>query len=110
MENNLNIFGITAPGWFMKTEYRSAFYERKSIDLLVDVTNVPVGRVSQVQQLEPDHLDFAGLSLQLGWLGRPEVLISANSSTKSPGIVRGFFHWRVCPRRGPADRRAVRPA
>ena len=26
VENNLNIFGITAPGWFMKTEYRSAFY------------------------------------------------------------------------------------
>ena len=24
VENNLNIFGITAPGWFMKTEYRSA--------------------------------------------------------------------------------------
>lgn len=28
VENNLNIFGITAPGWFMKTEYRSAFYDR----------------------------------------------------------------------------------
>jgi outer membrane immunogenic protein len=43
VENNLNIFGITAPGWFMKTEYRSAFYERKSIDVLADVVNVPVG-------------------------------------------------------------------
>jgi outer membrane immunogenic protein len=28
VENNLNIFGISAPGWFMKTEYRSAFYDR----------------------------------------------------------------------------------
>ena len=28
VENNLNIFGIAAPGWFMKTEYRSAFYDR----------------------------------------------------------------------------------
>jgi outer membrane immunogenic protein len=28
VENNLDIFGIAAPGWFMKTEYRSAFYER----------------------------------------------------------------------------------
>ena len=43
VENNLNIFGITAPGWFMKTEYRSAFYDSKSIDLLADGTNVPVG-------------------------------------------------------------------
>jgi outer membrane immunogenic protein len=28
VENSLNIFGITAPGWFMKTEYRSAFFDR----------------------------------------------------------------------------------
>ncbi len=28
VENNLDIFGISAPGWFMKTEYRSAFYNR----------------------------------------------------------------------------------
>jgi len=28
VENNLDIFGIRAPGWFMKTEYRSAFYDR----------------------------------------------------------------------------------
>jgi outer membrane immunogenic protein len=28
VEHNLDIFGITAPGWFMKTEYRSAFYDR----------------------------------------------------------------------------------
>jgi outer membrane immunogenic protein len=27
-ENNLNFFGITAPGWFMKTEYRAAYYNR----------------------------------------------------------------------------------
>src|SRR5262249_19667782 len=26
VENNLNIFGIAAPGWFMKTEYRAAYY------------------------------------------------------------------------------------
>ena len=28
VENSLNIFGIAAPGWFMKTEYRSAYYDR----------------------------------------------------------------------------------
>jgi len=31
VENSLNIFGVTAPGWFMKTEYRSAFYNRISL-------------------------------------------------------------------------------
>jgi outer membrane immunogenic protein len=28
VENNLDLFGISAPGWFMKTEYRTAFYDR----------------------------------------------------------------------------------
>jgi outer membrane immunogenic protein len=31
VENNLDLFGISAPGWFMKTEYRSAFYDRTSL-------------------------------------------------------------------------------
>jgi outer membrane immunogenic protein len=31
VENNLNIFGISAPGLFMKTEYRSAFYDRVTL-------------------------------------------------------------------------------
>ncbi|MFB9266496.1 outer membrane protein [Bradyrhizobium erythrophlei] len=44
VENNLNIFGITAPGWFMKTEYRAAYYDTKNISELVDVTNISNGR------------------------------------------------------------------
>jgi len=44
VENNLNIFGISAPGWFMKTEYRSAFYDRKNISERVDTTNALFGR------------------------------------------------------------------
>jgi outer membrane immunogenic protein len=43
VENNLNIFGITAPGWFMKTEYRAAYYGNKSLNTLADGTNLPVG-------------------------------------------------------------------
>jgi outer membrane immunogenic protein len=44
VENNLNIFGISAPGWFMKTEYRAAYYGNKNINELVDGTNFLVGR------------------------------------------------------------------
>ncbi len=29
VENNLDIFGISAPGWFMKTEYRAAYYDQQ---------------------------------------------------------------------------------
>jgi outer membrane immunogenic protein len=43
-ENSLNIFGITAPGWFMKTEYRAAYYGRKNINELFDGSNAFVGR------------------------------------------------------------------
>ncbi|AHY50840.1 hypothetical protein BJS_03689 [Bradyrhizobium japonicum SEMIA 5079] len=31
VENSLNILGVSAPGWFMKTEYRSAFYDRVTL-------------------------------------------------------------------------------
>jgi outer membrane immunogenic protein len=39
VENNLDIFGISAPGWFMKTEYRAAYFNNKTINELVDGTN-----------------------------------------------------------------------
>ena len=44
VENSLNIFGLTAPGWFMKTEYRSAFYNTNTVNELVNGTNALVGR------------------------------------------------------------------
>ena len=43
VENNLNIFGINAPGWFMKTEYRAAFLDRKRLQERFDGTNVLFG-------------------------------------------------------------------
>jgi outer membrane immunogenic protein len=43
VENNLNIFGISAPGWFMKTEYRGAYYGSKAISEINDGTNTFVG-------------------------------------------------------------------
>ncbi|MET4374678.1 hypothetical protein ACVW1A_007125 [Bradyrhizobium sp. LB1.3] len=41
VENSLNFFGINSPGWFMKTEYRSAFYERKTQS---ELDNSPTSR------------------------------------------------------------------
>ena len=32
VENNLDFFGISAPGWFMKTEYRAAYYGNKNLN------------------------------------------------------------------------------
>ena len=76
VENNLNIFGITAPGWFMKTEYRSAFYDNKSMRAVGRRHQCyRVGVYDQVHQPGTRPSDFAGLPLQLGWPGRREVLI-----------------------------------
>jgi outer membrane immunogenic protein len=43
VENNLDIFGISAPGWFMKTEYRVAEYNH--VNLPESVGGVPNGFV-----------------------------------------------------------------
>jgi outer membrane immunogenic protein len=43
VENNLNFFGINAPGWFMKTEYRASFLDRKRLQERVDGTNALTG-------------------------------------------------------------------
>jgi outer membrane immunogenic protein len=42
-ENSLNIFGFSSPGWFMKTEYRAAYYNRKNVSELFDGNNAFVG-------------------------------------------------------------------
>jgi outer membrane immunogenic protein len=31
VENNLSFFGVTAPGWFMKTEYRASYLDSKRL-------------------------------------------------------------------------------
>jgi outer membrane immunogenic protein len=43
VENNLDIFGLAAPGWFMKTEYRAAYYDNKNVNILVDGSNAQTG-------------------------------------------------------------------
>jgi outer membrane immunogenic protein len=44
VENSLNIFGIAAPGWFMKTEYRSAHFDRVTLPETSVATGLPTGR------------------------------------------------------------------
>jgi outer membrane immunogenic protein len=51
VENTLNIFGITAPGWFMKTEYRAAYYSSKTLAERFDANNA----------LGPDSITFKPL-------------------------------------------------
>ena len=43
IENSLNFFGISAPGWFMKTEWRVAEFDRTDIAQLSNTTNLSIG-------------------------------------------------------------------
>jgi outer membrane immunogenic protein len=47
VENNLNIFGIQSPGWFMKTEYRAAYYGNRNL-----------GEFTAANTLAPDTIAF----------------------------------------------------
>ncbi len=91
VENNLDIFGISAPGWFMKTEYRAAYYDNKNVNILVDGTNAPTGFNVNFKPLVADGQHLAGLSLQLDRSGRREVLIFRHDLEQKPRHRPGLF-------------------
>lgn len=41
-ENTLNMFGFNAPGWFLKTEYRLAQYDRKDVGVSYNGYSTPL--------------------------------------------------------------------
>jgi outer membrane immunogenic protein len=43
VENNLNFFGINAPGWFVKTEYRAAYFNTATLPETFIATGLPDG-------------------------------------------------------------------
>jgi outer membrane immunogenic protein len=71
VENNLNIFGITAPGWFMKTEYRAAFFNTAN---LVE-TNLASGlpTIATVQFKPYVQTISTSLVYRFNWSGSPVV-------------------------------------
>ena len=69
VENNLNIFGITAPGWFMKTEYRLGLSTttRPSPNCST-VTNLSTGRDISFKHLG-DQTISTSLVYRFNWGG-----------------------------------------
>lgn len=68
VENSLNFFGISSPGWFMKTEYRSAFYNAKTRDELLDGTNLPTG-VNSIRANSWNQTISTSLVYRFNWTG-----------------------------------------
>jgi outer membrane immunogenic protein len=71
VENSLNIFGIASPGWFMKTEYRAAYYGSKNIAELVDGTNAFAGNSITFKPLV--QTISTSLVYRFNWGGAPLV-------------------------------------
>jgi len=71
VENNLNIFGIAAPGWFMKTEYRPAIMTGVTLagDFLVPPSVRTDAGFDHLQALRcrPQHL---GWFYRFNWTAR----------------------------------------
>ncbi len=83
VENNLNIFGISSPGWFMKTEYALP------ISAITTSANLRCDRRAwrrhdRREALRADHQHLAGLSLQLR-------AARSSPSTKAPSTDRASF-------------------
>ncbi|SCB31992.1 outer membrane immunogenic protein [Bradyrhizobium yuanmingense] len=67
VENSLNIFGITSPGWFMKTEYRSAFYNAKTEAIRTDIGDLPT--INSVRANSWNQTISTSLVYRFNWTG-----------------------------------------
>ena len=71
VENKLALFSFLGPNWFMKTEYRAAYYNNKSISELFDGTNLPNG--SDITFKPIVQTISTSLVYRFNWTGAPVV-------------------------------------
>jgi outer membrane immunogenic protein len=71
VENKLALFSFLGPNWFMKTEYRAAYYNSRAISELVDGTNALVGRDITFKPLV--QTISTSLVYRFNWTGAPVV-------------------------------------
>jgi outer membrane immunogenic protein len=69
VENNLNIFGITAPGLFMKTEYRAAYYDTATLTESVIATGLPTTATTTFKPIV--QTISTSLVYRFNWTGAP---------------------------------------
>ncbi|KYG98522.1 hypothetical protein [Bradyrhizobium sp. DOA1] len=67
VENSLNFFGINSPGWFMKTEYRSAFYDTKTEVIRTNVGDLPT--INSVRANSWNQTISTSLVYRFNWSG-----------------------------------------
>jgi outer membrane immunogenic protein len=71
VENKLALFSFLGPNWFMKTEYRAAYYNSRDISELFDGTNLPNGRDITFKPFT--QTISTSLVYRFNWTGAPVV-------------------------------------
>jgi len=72
VENNLDILGISAPGWFLKTEYRTAFYGRAKLPETETPPNILTGLTGTAVTFKPTVQTIStSLVYRFNWAGAP---------------------------------------
>jgi outer membrane immunogenic protein len=71
VENKLALFSFLGPNWFMKTEYRAAYYNSRTLNELVDGTNAPA--VNSVTFKPFVQTISTSLVYRFNWTGAPVV-------------------------------------
>jgi outer membrane immunogenic protein len=71
VENKLALFSFLGPNWFMKTEYRAAYYNSRDINELFDGTNLPNGRDITFKPFT--QTISTSLVYRFNWTGAPVV-------------------------------------
>jgi outer membrane immunogenic protein len=99
VENNLDIFGISAPGWFMKTEYRSAFYDRITLPETFAAGNSfgrPVGPTGKAITFKPWVQTIStSLVYRFNWGGAGSAMAADLPArySKAPAPVTPLYNW-----------------
>ena len=100
-ENSLNFFGIAAPGWFMKTEYRSsAFYDRITLPETFVPGRLPLHRLPSSLGCKPSARRW---SIASTGVARGTDLRSSSENEK-PRALPGLFCYSGLARRARPSR------
>ena len=90
VENSLNLFGITAPGWFMKTEYRAAYYGRTSLPETIISPLTPGLTINETFKPWVQTVSTS-LVYRFDSVGTPAVVGGSRTYTKAP--IQPASNW-----------------
>lgn len=88
VENSLDLFGLATPGWFMKTEYRAAYYDRAILPGTISLAGMPGPTGSPTTTADTFKPWVQTISTSLVYRFNPDrPMAAAPTYTKAPSPV-----------------------